>query len=76
MDQNLFDKYKQEIQKQKSKKSEVCLIIKEKTGIVVNEEEIEITKKTVKIYTSSIKKNSLHSKKVQEILKQSGYTLL
>lgn len=75
MDKNLFSKYTQQIQKQNNKKQEVCLFIKEKTGVEILESEIEIDINKIHLYISSIKKNSLHKKNIQTLLKEKGYVL-
>ena len=75
MDSNLFSKYTKQIHKQKDIKNELCLFIKEKTGITILDSEIEIDSKKIHLYTSSIKKNILHTKNIKEILKEKGYTL-
>ena len=75
MDKNLFSKYTQQIKKQSNKKQEILSYIKEKTGIEIFETEIEIKKTIISFYISSSKKNTLHQKKIQEILKEKGYTL-
>jgi hypothetical protein len=70
MDQSLFSKYKKQVDAQKEKKKEVQSFIKIQTGIELEDEEIEFEGKEVTLHISSIKRNLLHTKKLQEQAKK------
>lgn len=75
MDQGLFTKHLQTITVRNDIKQRILDLITEKTGVSLNEKEIEISKKRVLITTSSVKRATLLKKKIQEILIEAGYTL-
>ena len=73
MDGSLFSKHIKQFKKQKEDKDEVILIGERTTGIVLDEKDIAISKKEVKINTTSTIKHKLFQKKVSEKLKEGGY---
>jgi hypothetical protein len=75
MDQSLFKKHILQIQKIKDSKEEVCLLIQEVTGVLLEQEEITISKTNITIQTSSVKKSILSQKRIKELLKEKGYEL-
>lgn len=75
MDGNLFKKYEQRIQKNKTEKEEILRYITEKTEITLEEKEIILSGKKIKIQTSSTKKMLLQKRGVQIFLKEKGYEL-
>lgn len=75
MDEGLFQKYNNQINKQKNEKSEIVFLIKEKTGIELDEKSITVSKKEIKINTTSVLKQKLFQKNITDYLKQKGYTL-
>ena len=75
MDQSLFTKHLVNINKQKNNKAEILLYIKEKTNIVLEEKDIVLSKKQVKLNISSVIKQKLFQKNITGLLKEKGYTL-
>lgn len=75
MDGNLFKKYEQRIQKNKTEKGELLHYIQEKTGVVLLEGEITLDNKKIKIQTSSTKKTFLQKGNINKCLKEKGYIL-
>ena len=75
MDQSLFTKHIVNIKKQKNNKEEVLLYIKEKTNIGLEEKDIVLSKKQVKLNISSVIKQKLFQKNIAGLLKEKGYTL-
>ena len=53
----------------------MCLLIQEITGVILEKEEINISKKNITIQTSSVKRSLLSQKKIKELLKEKGYEL-
>lgn len=76
MDGNLFKKYEQRIQKNKTEKEELLLYIVEKTGVILEGEEVTVSSKKVKIQTSSTKKAFLQKGNIELYLKQKGFILI
>ncbi len=74
MDGNLFKKYEQRIKKNKTEKGELLHFIKEKTGVVLEEGEISLDNKKIKIQTSSTKKAFLQKGGISNLLKEKGYS--
>ena len=75
MEESLFDKYIINIKKQKNNKEEISLYIKEKTNIELEEKEIILSRKQIKLIVSSVIKQKLFQKNIIEILKEKGYSL-
>lgn len=75
MDESLFLKHVLQIKKQEKSKKEVLNCIEEITGILLNQEEIIVSKKNITIQTSSVKRSFLVQKKIQEKMKEKGYTV-
>lgn len=74
MDEGLFKKYTKTLQERDKAKESLIAIIKEKTGIVLNEEEINISKKEVTLFISSVKKTQLLRKNIKELLEAQGFS--
>lgn len=75
MDQGLFKKYTVQIQKNINIKEEVLMYIQEKVLVVLEQEEIAISKKNVTIQTSSVKRSLLLQRNIKEKLLEKGYTV-
>ncbi|MBP6948470.1 MAG: hypothetical protein KBC41_01275 [Candidatus Pacebacteria bacterium] len=75
MDESFFLKYSLQIKKQKDSKEEVLLLIKEKTGILLDDSMITLLKKNITFSVSSVIKQKLFQKDVSGILKENGYTI-
>lgn len=73
MDQGLFKKHIINLQKIKDEKQEVLNLIKELSGVYLQDNEILVSKKNITIQTSSVKRSFLLQKKVKEFLKEKGY---
>lgn len=75
MDLSLFQKHFAQINRQKNNKEEVINLIKEKTGIDLDESMITLSKKEVTLHLSSVMKHKLFQKNVEEVLKEKVFTL-
>ena len=75
MEKSLFEKHLSFVKKRKNNKEEILSFIKEKTGILLDEKEISLSKKEINLVVSSVKKARLIQKGAPEIIKQKGYTL-
>jgi hypothetical protein len=75
MEEALFKKHLINIKNQKNNKEEISSYIKEKTGIELNEEDIILSKKQIKLNISSVIRQKLFQKKITDLLKQKGYSL-
>ncbi len=75
MDESLFNKYINSVKKHKDNKDEIINYIKEKTGIILKEETIVISKKEIILYISSTLKHKLFQKNIKAILLEKGLTL-
>lgn len=75
MDNSLFAKYKQVVEKRDEDKEKIIDFVKEKTGVVLNYSEIVIDDKKITLNISSIKKSVLYKSKIGEILKELGFFL-
>ncbi len=75
MDEGLFTKHLRVIKAKQVGKQEVLQIILQTTGISLTDDEIALSKKRVKITTSSVVKAMLTKKKVNEHLSSVGYTV-
>jgi hypothetical protein len=75
MDGNLFKKYEQRIQKNKTEKEDLLRYIEEKTNVKIEEKEISLSGKNIKIHVSSTKKMVLQKSGISLIVKDKGYTL-
>ncbi|MBP6888189.1 MAG: hypothetical protein KBC21_00655 [Candidatus Pacebacteria bacterium] len=76
MDGNLFKKYENSIKKNKNNKESILLYIQEKTGVILNEKEITIINKKIKITTSSTQRSILLTRNIKEIILEKGYYLV
>jgi hypothetical protein len=74
MDESLFIKHFLQIKKQKKSKEEVLNYIKEKTGIILQEEMITVSKKQIIFQISSVIKQKLFQKDIVKVLEEKGYT--
>ena len=75
MDNSLFDKYKKVVEKRDEDKEIIINFIKEKTGVILDYNEIIIDEKKITLNISSIKKSILFKNKVGELLKELGFIL-
>lgn len=73
MDQGLFSKHLKNILIRNSTKQNIIQTILEKTGILLEETEIQFSKKEILLTTSSVKKTKLLQKNIQQILLDLGY---
>jgi hypothetical protein len=75
MDQGLFTKHIRHIHERTSAKQTIINSLIEKTGILLEESEITLKKKTISLTTSSVKKTALIQKGGKDLLLSLGYTL-
>ena len=75
MDEGLFKKYTTQLQKRGASKKNILNLITLETGVTLHEEDIEISKKQVKITTTSTIRQKLFQKNIKKILQEKGYTL-
>lgn len=75
MDQGLFKKYTLQIQKNINVKEDILMYIQEKVLVVLEQEEIAISKKVVTIQTSSVKRSLLLQRNIKEKLLEKGYSV-
>lgn len=75
MDNSLFTKYKQVVEKRDEDKEKIINFVKEKTGVVLNYSEIVIDDKKITLNISSIKKSILFKSKIGELLKELGFII-
>lgn len=75
MHEGLFKKYTQQILARVDVKQKIILSLLEKTGVQVEESEIILSKKTVILSLSSVKKAALIQKGGKEAVNSLGYTL-
>lgn len=75
MDNSLFFKYQKKIHERDIHKEVVLEKIKEITGVSLSLADIELQKKKILLHISSVHKARFHTTKLQEKLKEEGYTL-
>lgn len=75
MDQGLFKKHLLTIKTIQETQEEVCAYIQKETGILLNKEELHITKKSIILTISSVKRSQLLQKNIKLILEKKGYRL-
>lgn len=75
MDNSLFAKYKQVVEKRDEDKGKIIDFVKEKTGVILLESEIVIDNKKITLNISSVKKSILFKSKIGELLKELGFFL-
>ena len=75
MDDGLFGKYGKLLIVRNTALEEIRTYIKKETGVILEQEEIILTKKTLSFQTSSVKKTTLRKKSVIEFLTTKGYTI-
>ena len=75
MNEGLFEKYKKVIHKTQLEKDEVIKIIKETTGVFLKDDELELHNKLISFKISSVKRNSIFKKNIQQTLLKKGYTI-
>lgn len=73
MEGNLFTKYTTVIKKRNSTKETLITEIQNYTGLVFEEQEINIQSKKVSFYSSSSKKAELVKKGITQFLHKKGY---
>jgi hypothetical protein len=73
MNEGLFEKYKKVLSQKADEKETVCILIKNETGVLLSNNEIQIDNKKVTLHVSSVKKAVLQQKKITHILQQNGY---
>lgn len=74
MDESLFVKHFLQIKKQKNSKDEIIAYIKEKTGIELEEGNITIAKKEILFQVSSVVKQKLFQKNINDVLNEKGFS--
>lgn len=75
MDISLFNKHLKQVKKQKDDKEEIISIVKEGSGIILSQESITVSKKEIKLNTTSTIKQKLFQKNIKDILKLKGFSL-
>lgn len=75
MEGGLFKKYELRILKNKNEKQDLLKYIEEKTGVNLDEKEITIEGKKIKIQTTSTKRSLLNSRGLHLVVKEKGYVL-
>jgi hypothetical protein len=75
MDEFLFKKHIVNINRQKNKKEEIILLIKENIGIVLVENSFTISKKEISFNLSSVIRQKLFQNDIESLLKKKGYIL-
>lgn len=75
MEKNLFIKHFLVVEKQKINKENIINIIKEESGIILNEDDFILLKKEITLQLTSVKRSMIMQKKVIEALKEKGYIL-
>lgn len=75
MEQGLFARHIRNIKERENSKQEIITSIMNITGVLLNESEIQISKKKVSISTSSVKKTAVLQKGGKEALESLGYIL-
>ncbi len=75
MDNSLFAKYKQVVEKRDEDKGKIIDFVKEKTRVILLESEIVIDNKKITLNISSVKKSILFKSKIGELLKELGFFL-
>lgn len=75
MNEGLFEKYKKVLHKTQLEKDEVIKIIKETTGVLLKDDELELHNKLISFKISSVKRNSIFKKNIQQTLLKKGYTI-
>jgi tRNA splicing endonuclease len=76
MEENLFKKYKNVIEKQKNQKQILITYIQEKTTIQLQENDFLITKTVITFQVSSIIRSKLLQKNIYKHLLDKGYTVM
>lgn len=75
MNEGLFEKYKKVLHKKQLEKDEVIKIIKETTGILLKDNELELHNKLISFKISSVKRNSIFKKNIQQKFLKKGYSI-
>lgn len=73
---DLFNKYDKEIKNRNDKKTYIINKIKEETGIVLENQNIEIEKEKIKIFISSAQKYKIKISNIKNKLEQEGFNLI
>jgi hypothetical protein len=74
MDSSLFSKHAKTLIRQNENKEHVSTLVKQ-LGITLTESEFTLSGKKIILHVSSAKKTILHTRKLNEFLKEHGYTL-
>lgn len=74
MDQGLFTKHIRNVQERDSQKQKIITLLFEKTGVTLTESELVLSKKTISITTSSVKRSVLLKNDIHTILQSNGFT--
>ena len=75
MDTSLFEKYTKAITRKKAATTEVIQYIHEKTGVLLSEKEVHISKTKVILHTTAMKKSVLHINHIEKVLEEKGMSL-
>ena len=75
MDTSLFLKIKKLVEEKTTEKKELLFFLKEKTGINIEEDQIEIKGKKVYLYLNSNQKIIFLQKKGSEYIQEKGFSV-
>jgi hypothetical protein len=75
MDEGLFVKHLRSLKVRTDNKKEIISLIKEYSGIDIEDEEIILKGKKCSLRVSSVKRSSLVRSKIQENLSKKGYVV-
>ena len=75
MDQSLFKKHTNSLENRKNNKQEIISYIEQQTGVLLEEKNISISKKTITFHISSVVKQKLFQNKIEKLLLVKGFTL-
>lgn len=75
MDNSLFKKHLKVFNERNDNKNKLIIFIKNRTKILLKENEIKIEKNIVSFNISSVKKSLLYKNNIKEILKEEGFIL-
>ena len=63
------------IEEKTSEKKELLIFLKEKTGLELNEDQIEIKDKKISLYLNSNQKLLFHQKNGKDFIQEKGFTI-
>lgn len=75
MDEGLFAKHLKRLNERSTIKQSILQLVKELTGVQLQEEELELQGKKLRILTSSTKRAVLIQRKLKESLLEKGYSV-